>query len=72
MTFLIQVDEDLVQLSAAGLFKIGIHLVPAVNLFSAFILSVDDIYFSFIIISNLIKVGRCYSDVHGHSPSKLI
>ncbi|EFX77513.1 hypothetical protein DAPPUDRAFT_321432 [Daphnia pulex] len=29
MTFLIQVDEDFVQFSAAGLFKVVIHLVPA-------------------------------------------
>ncbi len=42
MTSLVQIDEDRVRLSAAGLFKVGIHLVPAVslllkNLFSLFI-----------------------------------
>ncbi|XP_057369965.1 putative gustatory receptor 28b [Daphnia carinata] len=31
MTFLVQIDEDRVHLSAAGLFKIGVHLIPALS-----------------------------------------
>jgi hypothetical protein len=33
MTFLIQVNEDYVQLSAAGVFKVGVHLISAVKNF---------------------------------------
>ncbi|KAI9565956.1 hypothetical protein GHT06_009754 [Daphnia sinensis] len=31
MTFLIQMDEDRVHLSALGLFKVGVHLIPALT-----------------------------------------
>ncbi|KAI9565951.1 hypothetical protein GHT06_009749 [Daphnia sinensis] len=31
MTLLVQIDEDRVHLSAVGLFKIGVHLIPAVT-----------------------------------------
>ncbi|KAK4018997.1 hypothetical protein OUZ56_001032 [Daphnia magna] len=31
MSFLIQIDEDRVHLSAAGLFKVGVHLIPALT-----------------------------------------
>jgi len=32
MTLLIQIDEDRVRLTAAGLFKVGMHLIPAVSI----------------------------------------
>jgi len=32
MASLVQIDEDRVRLSAAGMFKVGMHLVPAVSL----------------------------------------
>ncbi|XP_045026258.1 uncharacterized protein LOC116915416 [Daphnia magna] len=32
MTLLTQIDEDRIHLSAAGLFKVGVHLIPAVSL----------------------------------------
>jgi hypothetical protein len=31
MTLLLQIDEDRVRLTAAGLFKVGMHLIPAVS-----------------------------------------
>ncbi|KAI9565953.1 hypothetical protein GHT06_009751 [Daphnia sinensis] len=31
MTLLVQIDEDRVHLSAAGLFKVGVHLLPALT-----------------------------------------
>jgi hypothetical protein len=32
MTSLIQIDEKRVRLSAAGLFGVGVHLIPAVRI----------------------------------------
>jgi gustatory receptor len=32
MTSLVQIDEERVRLSAAGLFKVGMHLIPAVSI----------------------------------------
>ena len=31
MAFLRQINEDQIRLSAAGLFKVGIHLIPTVS-----------------------------------------
>lgn len=31
MTILMQMNEDRIQMSAAGVFKVGVHLIPAVN-----------------------------------------
>jgi hypothetical protein len=31
MTVLMQIDEGRVRLSAAGLFDVGVHLIPAVS-----------------------------------------
>ena len=31
MSTLLQIDEDRIRLSAIGLFKVGIHLVPTVS-----------------------------------------
>lgn len=31
MTLVVQIDVERIQLSAAGLFKVGVHLIPAVS-----------------------------------------
>ena len=33
MTTLMQIDEERLRLSAAGLFKVGMFLIPAVSIF---------------------------------------
>ena len=30
MAYLMQIEEDRIRLSASGLFKVGMHLIPAV------------------------------------------
>lgn len=37
MSTLLQIDEDRIRLSAIGLFKVGIHLVPTVSNTTLFI-----------------------------------
>jgi hypothetical protein len=36
MTTLMQIDEERLRLSAAGLFKVGMFLIPAVSIFYYF------------------------------------
>ena len=63
MATLVLIDEKRMCLSAAGLFKVGVHLIPAVSLLRR-------IFFEHFILFCFIRlaVGRCCGDVYGHPP----
>lgn len=42
MTSLVQIDEERVRLSAAGLFKVGVHLIPAVSIIQTHFLALHN------------------------------
>ncbi|KZS06902.1 Uncharacterized protein APZ42_029437 [Daphnia magna] len=50
MTFLIQIDEDRVHLSAAGLFKVGVHLIPAVSAVKEFSIELTGVFVTYMVI----------------------
>ena len=70
MSFLMQLDDDRVRLSAAGLFKVGKHLIPSVS--SPFSRLFPYSIFSVNIKQNfLLKADRGCGNLHSCPSSKL-
>lgn len=66
---MMQINEDRVRLSAAGLFNVGVHLIPSVSKY------IDRPTLNLCHYCNSefeFEVDRCCSDLHGHPSSKLI